>query len=72
MCGGGKAPKAPPIPAALPEAPRTPEPAEGQPVADADRRRRLAAGQGASGTILTGARGVESQANVASKTLLGA
>jgi len=74
MCGGGGGtPKAPPTPAALPEAPRTPEQPTGAADTTGDKRRRaLAAGQSRTGTILTGARGVTEQANTAQKTLLGA
>lgn len=73
MCGGGSAPKAPPPPAVLPEAPHTPEPREAGSTEDRDRRRRqLAAGKGRGSTILTGPQGVRDEAQTGTKTLLGA
>ena len=72
MCIGGP-PKAPAPPAALPEAPQTPTPAAGAATGDEDaRRRRAAAGAGTTGTILTGARGIQDDAAAGAKTLLGA
>lgn len=73
MCGGGS-PKAPKPPPALPEAPRTPEPAVGAKVSDKDKRRRAAAAAGdqPGSTILTGPRGVTEQGATQQKVLLGA
>ena len=68
----GSSPSAPPPPAALPEAPRTPDPTgAGAGVSGTDRRRRAAA-TGGSSTILTGSRGVTDSGATQTKTLLGA
>ena len=71
MCVGST-PKAPAAPPRLPEAPTAPT-QTGTSQADADKRRRAAAGgQSATSTILTGPRGVQDGAATAQKTLLGA
>lgn len=76
MCGigGGGGYDAPDVPAPPPVQPEAPDASRQQTVAkdpDAERRRRMAAGQ--SGTILTGPRGVLSDDNIGQqKTLLGA
>lgn len=68
MCIGGRTPAPPPV---LPEAPQVPEQAEAR-TTGADRKRRAAAtGGGASGTILTGSRGVGRAGTTTNKTLLG-
>lgn len=71
MCGGS--PSAPLPPAAVPEAPRTPDPVSGETASDRDKRRRAtAAGQsGGRSTILTSSRGTENGAATATKNLLG-
>lgn len=72
MCFGST-PSAPTPAAALPEAPRTPDPSATGSTADADKRRRAAAtGEGRASTILTGPRGVQNGAATTTKTLLGA
>ena len=71
MCGGGS-PSAPPPPAALPEAPRTPAPSTGVKDTDKDKKRRAAAGAQEGSTILTGPRGITETGITAQKTLLGA
>lgn len=69
MCGGS--PRAPTPPAAVPEAPRTPDVASSESAMDRDRRRRAAAtGEGRS-TILTSSRGTTETGATANKTLLG-
>ena len=69
MCTG--TPSAPPPAARLPEAPQAPPSPTGAGGESADaRRRRVAAGQGRAGSILTGPRGLEGGA-VKAKSLLG-
>jgi hypothetical protein len=65
---GGKAPKAPPPPPPPPEPPRELDTAVVR--ARRDERQRAIAAQGAASTILTGGRGVSTEASLA-KTLLG-
>ena len=73
MCVGPLAPKMPKMPD--PPAPPPPPPTRDDPrvneEARAMRRRRLSM-KGRRSTILTGAAGDETEANVAKKTLLGA
>lgn len=70
MCGGTpSAPKPPPM---LPAAPTPPPVRTGEDQAGIDaRRRRAASGTGLTGSILTGAQGVQSSAATSQKTLLG-
>lgn len=73
MCIGGllsSKTSVPAPPAVVPEAAQMPEEPTTGTTASADKRRRAAA-SGASGTILTGARGVTQQGVTATKTLLG-
>jgi len=66
----GSAPNPPSPPAQLPEAPQTPAPSTLKSGANADKRRkRIAAGN--SGTLLTGARGIQDSTTTGPKTLLG-
>lgn len=65
-------PKAPKPPPRLPEAPMLPQTGPTEGASGDDRRRRIAAGQGAAGTILTSSRGLTSPAQTQRKTLLGA
>ncbi len=67
MCGGGGSAPTPP-PRTL-EAPVAPGVRTGGSTADADARRRRAAGS--TGTILTGPSGTTGAAATATKTLLG-
>jgi len=76
MCSGGsRSPAPPPPPPLLPEAPQLPEQPASRTIGKAgstDRKRRAAAtGEGATGTILTGPRGVTAPGTTATKTLLG-
>ena len=72
MCGGRTGAAAVPAPAAkLPEAPTTPVQTTGDGQGTKDRRRR-AGGGGNTGTILTASSGVQNQAAIQQKTLLGA
>lgn len=73
MCIGGSSSSVPTPPPALPEAGQLPEQSLGRGSASADKRRRVSAtgDTGASGTILTGPRGVTQQGATATKTLLG-
>lgn len=70
LCVGGT-PSAPAAPPKLPAAPTTPAGATPAGASDVDKRRRRAAA-GGTGTILTGARGIQDGAAGGPKTLLGA
>lgn len=63
-------PSAPTPPPALPEAPVAPK-TEARRGAPDDQRRRAAAGQAGTSTILTSSRGITNGAQTATKTLLG-
>jgi len=69
MCTGS-APSAPPPPARLPEAPRTPGASDTGTGEDQERRRKRASAS-RGGTILTSPRGVTDSGATAQKTLLG-
>jgi hypothetical protein len=68
MGGVFSKPKAPPPP---PPPPPTPSPADAAPAA-ADARRQASKRYGRRQTILTGGAGVEDEAQIVKKTLLGA